>query len=85
MIVRQYGIGGRVPFAYHRTPGFGDCNWTAMSSAICANSVITGSPSISKAGTTRSIAAELEMTGQVYASKLSQVVPRRRIHIQNPT
>lgn len=26
-VVREFGIGGPKPFAYHRTPGFGDCNW----------------------------------------------------------
>ncbi|NLF02274.1 MAG: sugar phosphate isomerase/epimerase, partial [Anaerolineales bacterium] len=27
-VVREHGIGGPHPFAFHRTPGFGDCNWT---------------------------------------------------------
>ena len=26
-IVREYGIDGPKQFAWHRTPGFGDCNW----------------------------------------------------------
>jgi sugar phosphate isomerase/epimerase len=26
-VVRRQGIHGPEPFAYHRTPGFGDCNW----------------------------------------------------------
>ena len=27
-VIREYGIGGPVQFAYHRTPGFGDLDWT---------------------------------------------------------
>ena len=27
-VIRKYGIGGKVPWVFHRTPGFGDCNWT---------------------------------------------------------
>ena len=27
-VIRKYGILGPKPFAYHRTPGFGDSNWT---------------------------------------------------------
>jgi sugar phosphate isomerase/epimerase len=27
-IIREYGIGGPKEFVWHRTPGFGDCNWT---------------------------------------------------------
>lgn len=26
-VVRSQGVHGPTPFAYHRTPGFGDCNW----------------------------------------------------------
>jgi sugar phosphate isomerase/epimerase len=27
-VIRERGIGGPVPWVFHRTPGFGDCNWT---------------------------------------------------------
>ncbi|MBM3189311.1 MAG: sugar phosphate isomerase/epimerase [Chloroflexi bacterium] len=27
-VIRTEGIGGRTPWVFHRTPGFGDCNWT---------------------------------------------------------
>jgi sugar phosphate isomerase/epimerase len=33
---RQYGSQGTKPFAYHRTPGFGDSNWTAIISDLRA-------------------------------------------------
>ena len=35
-VVRKHGIRGRVPFAFHRTPGFGDTNWTDVISALRA-------------------------------------------------
>jgi sugar phosphate isomerase/epimerase len=33
-VVREHGIGGAKPFAFHRTPGFGDCNWTDIFSEL---------------------------------------------------
>lgn len=33
-IIREHGIGGPHPFAFHRTPGFGDCNWTDIISEL---------------------------------------------------
>jgi sugar phosphate isomerase/epimerase len=33
-VVKKYGILGQVPFVYHRTPGFGDCNWTDIISDL---------------------------------------------------
>lgn len=33
-VVKKYGIHGKQPFAYHRTPGFGDCNWTDIISEL---------------------------------------------------
>jgi sugar phosphate isomerase/epimerase len=35
-IVRKYGIHGPEQFAFHRTPGFGDCNWTDIISELRA-------------------------------------------------
>jgi sugar phosphate isomerase/epimerase len=26
-VIREHGIDGSKPYAWHRTPGFGDCNW----------------------------------------------------------
>lgn len=36
-IIRQYGIFGSQPFAFHRTPGFGDANWTDIISELRAS------------------------------------------------
>jgi sugar phosphate isomerase/epimerase len=33
-VIREHGIGGAVPFAHHRTPGFGDTNWTDVISEL---------------------------------------------------
>jgi sugar phosphate isomerase/epimerase len=33
-VVRQYGIRGGKGFCYHRTPGFGDTNWTDIISIL---------------------------------------------------
>ncbi len=33
-VVKAHGIFGKRPFAYHRTPGFGDCNWTDIISDL---------------------------------------------------
>lgn len=33
-VVREHGIYGPVPFAFHRTPGFGDLNWSDVISEL---------------------------------------------------
>jgi hypothetical protein len=33
-VVRQHGIRGGVQYAFHRTPGFGDTDWTAVISTL---------------------------------------------------
>ncbi|MGQ9683833.1 MAG: sugar phosphate isomerase/epimerase family protein [Anaerolineae bacterium] len=33
-VIREYGINGPEPFAFHRTPGFGDLNWTDVISEL---------------------------------------------------
>ena len=33
-VIREYGIVSPVPFAFHRTPGFGDSNWTNIISEL---------------------------------------------------
>ncbi len=33
-VVREHGVKGPVPFAHHRTPGFGDSNWTDILSGL---------------------------------------------------
>ena len=33
-VIKEHGIGGSVPWVYHRTPGFGDSNWTDIISIL---------------------------------------------------
>ncbi len=33
-VIRRYGIHGDVPYVFHRTPGFGDSNWTDIISEL---------------------------------------------------
>jgi len=33
-VIREYGINGPKPWAFHRTPGFGDSNWTEIISEL---------------------------------------------------
>jgi len=33
-VIRDYGIDGPKQWVYHRTPGFGDCNWTDIISDL---------------------------------------------------
>jgi sugar phosphate isomerase/epimerase len=64
-VVQKHGVYGKEPFAFHRTPGFGDSNWTDIISDL------------RRAGFKGSIDIEgwhdpvyrddLEMTGQVHA------------------
>ncbi len=63
-VVRKYGIGGAQPFAFHRTPGFGDCNWTDVFSELRMGGY-TGSIDI-EGYHDPVYRAALEMTGQVY-------------------
>jgi len=80
-VVKEYGIHGPKQFVYHRTPGFGDSNWTNIISEL------------RMAGFEGSIDIEgwhdpvyrdaLEMTGQVYAlNYLKQC--RGGVYVPNP-
>ncbi|MFC1509941.1 sugar phosphate isomerase/epimerase family protein [Candidatus Omnitrophota bacterium] len=64
-IVRQYGIHGPKQFAFHRTPGFGDCNWTDIISELREGG-FTGAIDI-EGWHDPVYKDELEMTGQVRA------------------
>ena len=64
-VIREHGIGGSHPFAFHRTPGFGDCNWTDIISALREGG-FTGSIDI-EGWHDPVYRGELEMTGQVAA------------------
>jgi sugar phosphate isomerase/epimerase len=63
-IIREYGIDGPVQFAYHRTPGFGDLDWTRIISDL---RLAGFKGSIDIEGLHDPIyRGALEMTGQVY-------------------
>ncbi len=64
-VVREYGVDGPKPFAFHRTPGFGDCNWTDIISELRRGGFVG---SIDIEGWHDPVyRGELEMTGQVHA------------------
>jgi sugar phosphate isomerase/epimerase len=62
-VVRKHGIHSPEPFAFHRTPGFGDCNWTDIVSELRAGG-FKGSIDI-EGWHDPVYRDELEMTGQV--------------------
>jgi len=63
-VVREYGIGGAKPFAFHRTPGFGDSNWTDIISELRRHGY-TGAIDI-EGWHDPVYRGDLEMTGQVH-------------------
>lgn len=64
-VIREHGIGGCRPFVFHRTPGFGDSNWTDIISELRQGGF---SGSIDIEGWHDPVYRdELEMTGQVAA------------------
>jgi len=80
-IIRRYGIGGPKPFAFHRTPGFGDSNWIDIISELRREG-FKGSIDI-EGWHDPVYRNELEMTGQVHAlNYLKQC--RGGTYIQNP-
>lgn len=80
-VIAEYGIGGPKQFAYHRTPGFGDSNWTDIIT-ILRQGGFTGSIDI-EGWHDPVYRDELEMTGQVYAlNYLKQC--RGGMYILNP-
>jgi sugar phosphate isomerase/epimerase len=62
-VVREKGIRGNTPYVWHRTPGFGDTNWTDVISILRMNGY-TGSIDI-EGWHDPVYKGELEMTGQV--------------------
>lgn len=64
-VIREHGIAGGVPFAFHRTPGFGDSNWTQIISELRLQG-FRGSIDI-EGWHDPVYCGELEMTGQVHA------------------
>lgn len=63
-VVREHGVHGPHTFAWHRTPGFGDSNWTDIIS-ILRMSGFTGSIDI-EGNHDPVYNGELEITGQVH-------------------
>ncbi len=62
-VIRQYGIGGCRPWVFHRTPGFGDINWTDVISELRRGGFVG---SIDIEGWHDPVYRDdLEMTGQV--------------------
>lgn len=64
-IVKEYGIHGPKPFVWHRTPGFGDTNWTDIIT-ILMQAGYQGTIDI-EGWHDPVYKGELEMTGQVHA------------------
>jgi len=64
-VIREQGIHGPKPFAFHRTPGFGDSNWTDIISELRRGG-FKGSIDI-EGWHDPVYRKELEMTGQVHA------------------
>ena len=64
-VIREHGITGPKPFAFHRTPGFGDSNWTQIISDLRAAG-FKGAIDI-EGWHDPVYRGDLEMTGQVHA------------------
>jgi len=63
-VIRQYGIRGGKPYCWHRTPGFGDTNWTDVISILRMGS-FKGAIDI-EGWHDPVYGGEREMTGQVH-------------------
>ena len=79
-VVREHGVGGSRPFAFHRHPGFGDSNWTDIISELRRGG-FKGAIDI-EGWHDPVYRDELEMTGQVRA--LEYLKQCRANYVQNP-
>lgn len=80
-VIREYGIYGPKPWAFHRTPGFGDSNWTDIISEL-RQAGFTGAIDI-EGWHDPVYRGDLEMTGQVHGlNYLKQC--RGGLYIPNP-
>jgi hypothetical protein len=68
-LIHERGIGSSHPFAFHRTPGFGDCNGRTDVIFRAARGAGSRAASISKPGMPPIYRGELEMTGQIFVLK----------------
>jgi sugar phosphate isomerase/epimerase len=80
-VIREQGIHGPKPWAFHRTPGFGDSNWTDIISELRRGGY-RGSIDI-EGWHDPVYRGELEMTGQVAA--LQYLKRCRGQYVPNPT
>jgi len=80
-VVREHGIGGPHPFAFHRTPGFGDSNWTDIISELRRGG-FAGAIDI-EGWHDPVYRGELEMTGQV--AGLNYLKRCRTAYVPNPS
>ena len=82
-VLRESGLRGGKPFVWHRTPGFGDTNWTDVIS-ILRQGGYTGSIDI-EGWHDPVYREELEMTGQVHALKYLKQCRGGATFVPNPT
>ncbi len=80
-VIKTSGIRGNKPYVYHRTPGFGDTNWTDVIS-ILRMAGYKGSIDI-EGWHDPIYKDELEMTGQVHGLRYLQNC-RGGTHVPNP-
>jgi hypothetical protein len=80
-VIHERGIGGSRPFVFHRTPGFGDCNWIDVISAL-REGESTGSVDI-EGWPDPVYRGEVEMTDQVSALQIPETLPWRRVRSQS--
>jgi len=80
-VVREHGVVGPKTFAFHRTPGFGDSNWTDIISELRRGG-FAGSIDI-EGWHDPVYRGELEMTGQV--AGLNHLKRCRATYVPNPT
>lgn len=80
-VVREHGVVGPHTFAFHRTPGFGDSNWTDIISELRRGG-FAGSIDI-EGWHDPVYRGELEMTGQV--AGLNYLKRCRASYVPNPT
>ena len=79
-VIREHGIHGSKQFAFHRTPGFGDSNWTDIISEL-RRSGFAGSIDI-EGWHDPVYRQELEMTGQIHG--LNYLRQCRTTYVPNP-
>jgi sugar phosphate isomerase/epimerase len=81
-VIREKGLRGGVPYVWHRTPGFGDTNWTDVITILRMNG-FKGSIDI-EGWHDPVYRDDLEMTGQVHALNYLKQCRGGATYIQNP-